>query len=184
MTKTTIPTSSFKGSSILLHIFVVPCKFSYPVPERCRLHALLQAVLLAHGPDQPAGRPSWMHLLVLCHCRSCFDLGSLHLLLATALRRSFLPWSRYRTQICHRPYLHCRMFPCPHSRCIGHAMAGVDCVWDRTWGYHFRRVWRYRRRHCLEANARKYCRRSRHSLCYDLFQSRVPPLGKPIRRLP
>ena len=125
-----------------------------------------------------------MHLLVLCHRRCRLNLGSLHVLLAAALRRPVLSWSRYRSKIRHRPYLHCRMFPCTHSWCIGHAMAGVDRVWHRTWRYYFRCVWRYRGQHCLEANAWKYRRRTHHSLCYDLFRSRIPSLGEHIRRLP
>ena len=184
LTMKTIPhTSSSKGSLTLLPIYAVPCRSPYFLPESRSLRRLVQAILLAYRTNQPIGRPSRMHFLVLRHRRSRLNMGSLHVLLATALRRPFLPWSWDWSQIRHRPHLHRRMFSRPHSWCLGHAVADVDCIWDRAWRYHFRRVWWDRRQCCVETDARKYRCCSRHSLRYDLLCPRVPTLGKPTRQL-
>lgn len=146
LAKKPTPTSSSKGLSTLLPICPVPCRSSYLLSESRRLRRrLVQAILLAHGPDQPIGWPSRMHLLVLRHRCYRLHLGSFHLLLAPTLRCPFRPWPRHRSQVRNRPYLHCRMCPRPHPWCPGHAMADVDCIWNCARRCHFRHIWWHQR---------------------------------------
>ena len=136
------------------------------------------SILLAHGPDQPTSWAPWVHLLVLCDCRSSLDMGSLHLLLASTFRRPSFPRSRNRPQIRDCPYLHRGMLSRSYSWCLGHAMASVDCVRYCARRYHFCRVRWNRGQHRLAVDAGEHRRCSRHSLRYDLRRPRVPSLGK------
>lgn len=72
-----------------------------------------------------------LHLLFPCHRRRY--LAGCNLRQVATLWLSFLHGSCHRRQVLHHTSLCRRVRPSSHSRCVGYAMADVDCIWNHDW---------------------------------------------------